>query len=86
MILCEGKFRVTGLACKVGWIKCLLDSQHTYLHVLVAHQRFLQTSRLRSPSFVETLDHVWASVYPPRRASKGGSKLDTSLVLYLFRS
>ena len=49
-------------------------------------QSFLGTSRHRRPTSAETLDHGSRVVYPHRRASKGGSKMNHYLGLCLFRS
>ena len=47
---------------------------HLPTYILEAHQRFLRTSRLQSPSSVETLDRVGASVYPLDGHRKGVAK------------
>jgi hypothetical protein len=44
---------------------CILDSQHTNLHILEAHQIYLGSPMLRNPSCVETLDRVGGGVRLP---------------------
>jgi hypothetical protein len=57
-----------------GWVLCVLDSQHTYLHILVAHASFLETSKLWSASSGETLDRAAHVGYPLDEHRKGVAK------------